>query len=274
MMSFTGSLSLLVLAAGVSVAQTSNSTCVASAVPPLVRAEGLAERVGDLVYHCTGVPNTSFSGNFTVALNTAISNRISTGSTLTGILFTIDSGSGPQPVLVAPQLANINTLVFNGVTFTFSAQGGADIRIAGVRGNATQIQIGAQIIASLAINGFGLSLTTPQLIVGTPQRGLYASFSNKLLCTALGSPLPNPITLPNLLATSTYSSTRFTEGIADAFGIAAAFNGFNADPGQRIIVRYGRLPADARLFVPDVIAGSNAIPSNSHSVFSPVSWIV
>ncbi|HYV62013.1 MAG TPA: hypothetical protein VE958_05035, partial [Bryobacteraceae bacterium] len=36
-------------------------------------------------------------------------------------------------------------------------------------------------------------------------------------------------------------------------------NGFNADSGQRIIVRYGRLPADARLFVPDVIAGSNAI---------------
>jgi hypothetical protein len=34
MKSFVGSLSLLVLAAGLSVAQTSNSSCVASAVPP------------------------------------------------------------------------------------------------------------------------------------------------------------------------------------------------------------------------------------------------
>src|SRR6185295_8991903 len=105
--------------------------------------------------------------------------------------------------------------------------------------------------------------------VGTPQRSLYASFSTKLSFTKDGSPLPDQITLPNLLATSLFATTRFTEGIADAFGTAAAFNGFNADSGQRIIVRYGNFPSDARLFVPDVIAGSNAVQPTAGGDLGP-----
>ncbi len=254
---------LVTLAPGLASAQSTISTCVASAVPPLLRSEGLAERIGDLVYHCTGVANTTLTGNFSVQLNTSITNRISSGTTLTGIIFTTDSGSGPQPVTVQPLLVNRNTLVYNGVPVTFSALGAAELRIAGVRGNATQLGIGSQIVAALAINAAGLGLTTSQLVAGTPQRSLYASFSRKLIATSTGSPLPDPITIPNLLAVSQISSTRMTEGIADAFGTATAFNGLNADSGQRIIVRYGAIPAGARLFVPDVIAGSNAVAPTS-----------
>lgn len=254
---------LLMFAAALASAQSTPASCVASAVPPVVRSEGLAERLGDLVYHCTGVPNQTFTGNFSVTLNTAITNRISTGTILTGIVFTIDNGTGPQPVLVQPLLVNRNLLVFNGVPVAFSGTGVVDLRIAGLRGNATQVGLGAQIVASLAINGAGLSLTTPQLIAGTPQRSLYASFSGQLVCGQNGSPLPDPLTIPTLLAVSAFASARFTEGFADAFGKATSFNGFNADTGQRIIVRYSGFPNDARLFVPDVIAGSSAAQPTS-----------
>src|SRR5712691_5969376 len=78
------------------------TVCVTSAVPSIVRVEGLTERIGDILYTCTGVPNTTLTLNFVIALNTNITNRISSGNTLTGIVFTTDNGSGPQPILVRP----------------------------------------------------------------------------------------------------------------------------------------------------------------------------
>src|SRR5258708_9923172 len=87
--------------------------CTASAVPPLIRAEGLAERIGDIMITCSGVPNSTLTGNFTVALATNISNRISSGNTLSGIVLTVNSGAGPQAVVTAPLLLNRNTLVLH-----------------------------------------------------------------------------------------------------------------------------------------------------------------
>src|SRR5271154_1710539 len=66
--------------------------CATSATPSIVRIEGLAERVGDIVYSCTGAPNSTVTVNFSISLNTNISNRISSGNTLTGLIFTIDNG--------------------------------------------------------------------------------------------------------------------------------------------------------------------------------------
>src|SRR5258708_17300797 len=267
---FCVSISVLMFAASALMAQsTSPSTCVASAVPPLVRVEGIAERLGDLVYHCSGLPNIKLTGNFTITLNVGITNRLSTGTTITGIVFTADSGSGPQAVVVQPQLVNRNTLVFNGLSIAFSPLGSAELRIAGLRGNASQLITGAQIIAGLAINGAGRALTTSQLVVGTPQRGLYAGFSTKLILTEAGSPLPDAINFSSLLAATTFASTRFTEGFADAFGIATDFNGVSADSGQRVIIRYGGFPSDARLFVPDVIAGSDTVQPTAGGDFGP-----
>ena len=104
--------------AGVVLAQP--ITCVTSAVPPIVRAEGLAERIGDIEIDCTDSPNNTLTLNLAVLTNTTISNRLSTGNTLTGIVFTEDSGTGPQAVTVQPMLINSNTLAFNGVPVTFS----------------------------------------------------------------------------------------------------------------------------------------------------------
>ncbi len=247
--------------------------CGTTSVPPVVRAEGLSERIADVVYVCSGSPNLPITGNFTIALNTEISNRLSAGNLLTGIVFTIDSGTGPVPVLMQPYLNSSNTLVYNAVPITMPAQGSVQIRIAGIRANATRVPAGQQIVASLALNGANLAGLAVMLPVGTPQKSLFAGFAQSLVCAQNGSPLPSEITFANLIQTRTaLSSIRFTEGFADAFGPRSAPAYFNADSGQRVIVRYSGFPSDARLFVPDVIAGSDAIRATSGGDFGlPVS---
>src|SRR5215469_7545890 len=233
--------------------------CTTSAVPPIVRVEGLAERIGDIGIVCTGQPNATLIANFTVSMNANITNRISSGNTLTGIVFTVDSGIGPQAVLSQPLLLTPNTLSFGGVSVAFSAQGSVALNIADIRVNASSIPVNSPIIASISING-GLPLTMSQVVTGRPQTGLYAGFSSLLVCAQLGSPLPATIDFADLLAAGTsFSSIRVTEGFADSFQPRAGVANLNADSGERIVVFYSGFPQDAQLFVPDVIAGSDAV---------------
>jgi uncharacterized protein (TIGR03437 family) len=236
------------------------NVCVPTAGFPGVRAEGLTERIGDITYNCSGVAGATITGNFLISLNVNLTNRLSAGNTLTGIVFTADNGTGPQPILVPPVLNNQSSLVFNGVTLTFSAQGTVTLRVAGVRANATQVPPGVPIVANLGINSTLVQLTPSQLTVGVPARGLFVGYSSTLVCSQNGSLLPTTIGFTNLiLANTAFASTRVTEGFPDAFGPHAAFANVNADSGQRIIVQYSGFPQGARLFVPDVIAGSDAV---------------
>jgi hypothetical protein len=72
-------------------------TCIANAgVPPLVRAEGLTELVGDLVLVCTGGnPASPFLANFQLFLNTNITSRL-LGSDLSEALLLIDEPLVPR----------------------------------------------------------------------------------------------------------------------------------------------------------------------------------
>src|SRR5882724_11885450 len=105
-------LSFFIVFLGFSSAQT--TFCTTSAVPPILRAEGLAERIGDIKLLCNGAPSTSLTGNFTFILSATVTNRLAANNTLTGIAFTVDSGSGPQPVMSQPIMVNQSSLVFNG----------------------------------------------------------------------------------------------------------------------------------------------------------------
>jgi uncharacterized protein (TIGR03437 family) len=273
-LSYLAFLPLIVFSSGFVFAQ--NTFCTTSAVPPLVRAEGLAERVGDIRMSCTGAPNGTLTGNFTFILSATVTNRLSSGNTLTGIVFTVDSGSGPQPVLVQPTMVNPNSLVFNGVPVAFSPQGTANLAIAGIRVNATRVVVQTPITASIAINAADFPITTSPLVVGTPERGLFTGNTDALICAQNGSPLPsaNPnsndptITFRSLLhAGTSFASTRVTEGFASAFGPKSAPAYFNADSGQRIIVQYSGFPSDAQLFIPDVVAGSDAVQQTAGGDF-------
>ena len=63
-----------------------------------------------------------------------------------------------------------------------------------------------------------------------------------------------------MLSTGTrFSTTRVTEGFAGAFEPRQPFT----DSGTRIVVRYDGVPSNARLFVPDFIAGSSAVQVTS-----------
>lgn len=100
-----------------------------------------------------------------------------------------------------------------------------------------------------------------QLTVADAEEGLYVGFSSKIVCSQHGSPLPsNPSSFASFLASgAVFGTTRVTEGFADAFSPKSGFQGLNADTGTRILVSYSGFPAGAQLFVPNVIAGSDAL---------------
>lgn len=257
---------LIAAAAGIAAAQP--SVCSTTAAPVILRAEGLTERIGDILYTCTGAPGAALTVNLSVQLNTGITNRLSTGNTVTGTAVTL-GGSGPPSVTVQPILQSSNNLIWNGVPLQYSAQGTLTIDIAGIRANATGVPVGGQIVAQLSMSAGSLLITQSSLVVGATELGLYASYSSQLICAQNGSPLPGSIGFANLILDGTaFASTRITEGYAGAFSpLVLPGSAFvpllSGDTGTRFIARYSGFPQGARLFVPSVIAGSDAVQPTS-----------
>jgi uncharacterized protein (TIGR03437 family) len=247
---------LIAAAAGIAAAQP--NVCSTTAAPLILRAEGLTERIGDILYTCTGAPGAALTVNLSVQLNTGITNRLSSGNTVTGPVLTVNNGSGPQAVTVQPILQSQNNLIWNGVPLTYSPQGTLTIDISYVRANATGVPAGGQIVAQLSMSAGSLLITQSSLVVGATESGLYASYSSQLICAQNGSPLPGSIGFANLILDGTaFASTRITEGYAGAF-TPRPLSDLTAGTGTRFIARYSGFPQGARLFVPRVIAGSDA----------------
>ena len=234
--------------------------CSTTSATTIVRVESLSERVGDIVFNCTGVPSTTINVNLSVQMNTTVTNRISSGNVITGTILTVDNGSGPQAMTVQPLLLSPSNLVWNGVPLTYSAQGTLTIRMANIRVNANGVGVNQAIIATLGSSGSVL-ITQSQLVVGVAEPSLYAGFSANLICAQYGSPVPgNPVDFAGLILDGTaFTSTRVTEGFSGAFSPKSAPANLNADTGTRFIVRYTGFPQAAQLFVPNVIAGSDAV---------------
>ncbi len=69
----------------------------------------------------------------------------------------------------------------------------------------------------------------------------------------------NPASFASFRAAgSAFTSTRVTEGFADSFAPLSDWPNQGADTGTRIIVQYSGFPSGAQLFVPTVVAGSDA----------------
>ena len=256
----------LVVAAVFPVAHAATLNCNPSAAPLIVHGEGITERTNNIIFTCSGgTPGATLNVDLYLFLNVDITNRLAsaTSNTLTGISFTADNGLGPQPIASPAALMGPGTLVFNGATFTLSSSGTVTLQIAGLRGAANQLDFDAtkSMQISLGLNP-STEFTVPidQLVVGVPEHGLYVAFSGKLVCTQAGSPLPqNAASFASFLAGhSTFTSTRVTEGYADSFAPKSEPQNLNADTGTRIFVQYSGFPAGARLFVPTVVAGSDA----------------
>ena len=232
--------------------------CTPTAVPALVHAEGLTERLGDILISCSGgAPGGVVGGNLTVFLNVNVTNKLI--NNFTDVQMTVDNGSGPVAANVGAQPFGAGAVVFNGLSFTLSGSGQANLRISNLRGDVNSIisasNLPNSITASLAFNQQAPAFSNVQLTVGFAEPGLLTqSSSSQVRCR--GSQLPSTITFASLLGRGTsFFSTRLTEGFASSFQPKDPLS----DTGTRIMVRYSGFPAGARIFVPDYLAGSSAV---------------
>jgi uncharacterized protein (TIGR03437 family) len=256
----------LVLIAFFPIARAASLNCIPSADPSLVRGEGITERTSDIIFNCSGgTPASTLTVDLFIFLNVDITNRLTSpsSSTLTGLSFTADNGSGPQPISSPATLMGPGTLVFSGATFTLSSSGSVTLQLTGLRGAANQLDFAPSSSMQVLIGlnpSTEFSVPNNQLVVGQVAHGLYVAYSGKIICTQTGSQAPQNIaSFASFLAGgSTFTSTRVTEGFADAFAPKSDPQNLNADAGTRIWVQYSGFPPGATLFVPTVIAGSDA----------------
>jgi len=243
-------------------AQTSSSTarCQVTASPLPVRAEGLTERLGDILLQCSGaVPGAVFSGNFTLFFPVSVTNRVDGNNLTRDATVFVDLGSGEVPTGIAGQVSG-NSISFNGIAYAAPPSGKINLRISGVRAAMNQLgltsAVPAAVMASLSTQ---LTVDQSQLVVAYSQAGMLSSMSSTGI-SCYGSPVPDTLDLPNLFAAGTaFASTRVTEGFATAFEARAA----GVDTGTRFLVKYTGFPSTAHIYIPDAVAGSDAIQPTS-----------
>jgi len=194
----------LVVAGGAAYAQLPHPgsgllTCAASAVPPLVRAEGIAELVGDIIAQCQvsstiGLPQSVLT-NVTVTLNTNVTNNINfgRGGAVTDAVVVVDEvtttgtcsdGSGASPCAASSpsgslspsganrplphygtQISN-NTLQWLSVLIPVPTTLGtfSTVRISNIRSNVSQLGIPTEsTFPSTQVTAF-LSFTGPTTV--------------------------------------------------------------------------------------------------------------
>ncbi len=229
--------------------------CMPAGASPFVRSEGLAEQMGDVVLNCTGgTPGGTLRGALLVFLSVPITNRVSTTGVADAVL-TVDNGSGPSSAGAVPTLIG-NGITFAGINATLSPTGSISLRVGNLRGAVASqgVDNTTPVKAALGSMGGDLMFTETQVMVGMPSRSLLVG-AGAANINCYSSPTPAEISMPGLIAAKTRSgSTRLTQGFNGAF----QKRGPGADTGTRFIVRYSGFPAGARVFVPDVIVGSDA----------------
>src|ERR1035437_8741480 len=235
---------------------SSTARCQVSTSPVQVRAEGLTERLGDIVLQCSGsVPGAVFTGNFTLSLPVSVTNRVDANNQTRDAVVSVDLGSGFVPTAIAGQVSG-NSISFNGISYTAPASCNVKLRMPNVRAAMNQLgytsAVPAQITASLVSS---LAVDQSQIVVAYSQAGMFASLSSTGI-SCYGSPVPDTLDLPNLFAAGTaLASTRVTEGFATAFEARTA----GLDTGTRFLVNYSGFPAATHLYIPDAVAGSDAL---------------
>ena len=243
----------LCAAAGALQAQTGAQAaqCSVFAVPALVRAEGVTERLGGLVLRCSAAPSSSISGNLTVYLPVNVTDRIDAASGSLDSVLSVNYGTGFVPTSYRGVVSG-SSIAFNGIGVSVPASGSLSLQVSGLRADVSQLGLTPRSVA--ADVAFSVPLTVATATVAYSQPSLYATlYETGIAC--VGSPLPTTLDLADLFAAGTaFASTRLTESFAGAFQPRGAGD----DNGTRFIIRYSGVPSAAQLFVPTWIAGSDA----------------
>jgi len=246
-------LAVLALLTGFAVtasAQVPAFVCVqGAAVPPLVRAEGVTELVGDIVLNCQNGPPVAAgvtipTANFDVFIGNAnVTSRILSGSTTEALLLVDEpvttamigggaagcgtsclGGAATNPNVFQGVLTGPNRVTFYGVPINPPGTTATRIfRITNIRVNANAFGVTSglaapnQILAYTSISG-STSLPVTNLgsqIVGYVLQGLTSSLRNSDSSDS-GSGL-SVIQCVDLSSSSGVRTLRFTEGFATAF---------------------------------------------------------
>src|SRR5215472_15263078 len=141
---FMALLSLLTLFISATYAQTLpvSGQCLVTSVPNQVRAEGLTERMGDIVLQCSGSnPGAVLSGNLSVYLPVNITNRVNSSNQTTDAVLSVDYGSGFVPTGIAGLVIG-PIVAFNGINLTVPSTGNLNLKISGVRASVSQAFLG------------------------------------------------------------------------------------------------------------------------------------
>ena len=152
--------------------------------------------------------------------------------------------------------------------------GSVTLRLSGLRLNVTSFTGAENTPVSLLV-AFNpnnvLLLSGAQFTVAYARTGLYTGSSGKLICSVYGSPAPdNSGSFASFLtAGSAFTTTRLTEGFADAFQPAGSYSNQSADNGHRFLISYSGFPSGAQLYVPDMVAGSDARQPTAGGDFGP-----
>ena len=226
-------------------------TCQATGQNQQVRAEGLAEPIGNIVIYCSGFgPGAVLTGNFTVIAPAGITNRVDANGFTTQAVLSIDYGLGLTPSGISGSV-NAQSISFNGVQLA-PTNGSFQLQISGIRVAVNQLGASAKPIAVDLVTP--LALDNTHIGVATLASGLLAAMPDNGI-PYVASPLPSSPGMASLFAAGTsLASTRVTEGFASAFTV----RGSGEDNGARIVVHYSSFPANAQVYLPDLVAGSDA----------------
>src|ERR1035438_8344903 len=198
---------LLILFAALTIRATFAQTlpiagrCAVSSVPTQARAEGLTERMGDIVLQCSGSnPGAVLTGNLTLFLPVSVTNRVDASNLAQDAVLSVDYGTGFVPTATRGLISN-DTISFNGTNITVPANGNFNLKISNVRAAVYQLGTVAPQPITVSLSSF-ISINQAQVTVAYAQTGLFTLSSNQGI-TCVGSPLPSAIDLADLFSAGT-----------------------------------------------------------------------
>lgn len=252
------------IALGVAPAAQALVQCQITAVPLQMRANGLAEPVGDIVLRCAGgVPFSPVTGSFQVAISGVITNRPD-DQLFNEIALSIDTTSiWQQLTSVRTRSFGANAVLLDNVNVAFDANGLLGLRISGIR-TETDGEIRALISHTGAPQ---LPVPFATVVVGRATGAGIGAVSTATFPSA-SLELPPDADFATLVSLRVpFLTTRFTES-----GPAVLRpRGNQHETAVRVVVAFPGVPAPGRVVVPAAIAGSNALqPTSGGNLGSPV----
>jgi len=249
--------------------------CTASAAgPPIIRAEGRAELVSDLVLICTGgLPGTLITPNFQVFLNTTITSNILSGEITEALLLIDDPVPGSQVLntnLLQAIKVTDNSVIWLAVPIVQPGDAGVrTIRLTNVRVNAHQLAAGGSAAVQMLVSSSGppsFPIVNSSQTVAYAQSGMLfavesADFDQSLAPGISDNPTEFLITFGEKFPAA---FRKRIEGINQDIpgtvyntesGFTSVATGLSgrADTGTRLVARFSNIPAGVFLSVPRTV---------------------